>query len=81
SLRLSQLRDSLCSKLRMSGVFVLRHGEIEDYVSLGNKGKYLDASREIADGIRQIDNQADFETVVDGLQTWAAPPLNARAGG
>jgi len=74
--QLAPLRDVICEKLLMRGIFVLRHGEIEDYVGLGHnaKGQYLKAAEEIRRGHRPLLNEADFERILDALRIWAAPP-------
>lgn len=72
---LTKERDALCQKLLMSGIFVLRYGEIEDYVGLGHrsKGHYIEAADQIRSGNRAIRNQADFERILDALTAWAGP--------
>lgn len=73
---LSAQRDALCEKLIMSGIFVLRHGEIEDYVGLtqSSKGQYLKAASEIQRGDREIQYHAEFERILDALVVWAGQP-------
>jgi putative ATP-dependent endonuclease of OLD family len=75
--QLSDQRDVLCGKLLRSGIFVLRHGEIEDYVGLGqhSKGHYLEAANQIRAGARPIRNPEDFERILDALRIWAGPPV------
>lgn len=73
---LSAQRDALCEKLIMSGIFVLRHGEIEDYVGLAqsSKGQYLSAASEIRQGERKIRYREEFERILHALEVWAGPP-------
>jgi len=67
-------RDTLCEKLLASGVFVLRHGEMEDYIGLGrhSKSQYLKAANELRSGTRTINHQEDFLRLLDALGAWAA---------
>jgi hypothetical protein len=60
--QLSAQRNTICDRLRSSDIFVLREGEIEDYVGLtqGSKGQYLKAAEEIRAGIRTIEHQDDL---------------------
>jgi hypothetical protein len=66
-------RDLVCDALLASGIFVLRHGEIEDYVGLGQnaKGQYLKAANEVRSGIKDVQHPEDFERLLDTLQRWA----------
>jgi len=66
-------RDALCDRLIVNEIFVLRFGEIEDYVGLGqtSKGQYLRAANEIRSGTRNIENQRDFEILLDAFRAWA----------
>jgi putative ATP-dependent endonuclease of the OLD family len=77
---LSDQRDAICERLMMRGIFVLRQGEIEDYVGLGYgaKGRYLKAAEEIRAGVRPLRNQADLERILAALRAWAAPPVVLR---
>ena len=72
--QLSADRDTICDRLRDSDIFVLREGDIEDYVGLtqGNKGQYLKAAQEIRDGTRPIEHQDDLITLLDALRNWAS---------
>jgi predicted ATP-dependent endonuclease of OLD family len=72
--QLSAERNTICDRLRSSDIFVLREGEIEDYVGLtqGNKGQYLKAAEEIRAGTRPIEHQDDLITLLDALRNWAA---------
>ncbi|HKS81115.1 MAG TPA: AAA family ATPase [Candidatus Acidoferrales bacterium] len=69
-------RNALCEKLMMSNIFVLRHGEIEDYVGLtqNSKGQYLKAASEIRRGNQEILYREEFERILDALAVWAGPP-------
>jgi predicted ATP-dependent endonuclease of OLD family len=73
---LSEQRDLLCERLLMREIFVLRHGEIEDYVGLGQgaKNHYLQAAKEIRSGVRAVVNEADVGRILDALRAWAVPP-------
>ncbi len=55
-------RDKVCEQLECLGTFVLRQGEIEDYVGLGevSKGRYLNVAQEIASGEREIDFELEL---------------------
>lgn len=66
-------RDAICGRLLMSSIFVLRHGEIEDYVGLGfgAKGRYLKAAEEIRAGTRPLQNQEDLERILEALRIWS----------
>jgi putative ATP-dependent endonuclease of OLD family len=79
--QLTAERNELCDRLERLGIFVLREGEIEDYVNLGqtSKGHYLKAAEEIRNGTRAIQNQGDLERLLSVLETWAAPVVNAAA--
>ena len=59
---LAEKRDAVCGRLEDCGTFVLRSGEIEDYVGLStsSKGKYLDAARQIADGDRAVEHAEEL---------------------
>jgi hypothetical protein len=52
-------RDSICDELEKHGTFVLREGEVEDYVGLSHssKGKYLEAANEVTLGKRSLAHQ------------------------
>ncbi len=73
--QLSTERDTLCEKLLPHHIFVLRHGEIEDYIGLGHgsKGQYLKAANEIRAGTRAINHEQDFVRLLDALAAWASP--------
>jgi putative ATP-dependent endonuclease of the OLD family len=74
-------RDGLCERLEQLGIFVLREGEIEDYVGLGqsSKGHYIKAAEEIRSGTRVVQHQVDIERLLNVLERWAAPVVNEAA--
>ena len=61
-------RDAICAKLQAENVYVLRQGEIEEYISLGrrSKGEYMKAARQLRSGERQVLHKAEF------AELWAA---------
>lgn len=69
---LSPDRNELCERLTAHGIFVLREGEIEDYVGLGQtaKSQYLQAATEIDSGRRPISFPEDIVRVVDAIRAW-----------
>lgn len=67
-------RNTLCDRLFGLGIFVLREGEIEDYVGLTptSKGQYLKAAEEVRNGGRAIQHTAELEGIVAVLRAWSA---------
>jgi energy-coupling factor transporter ATP-binding protein EcfA2 len=71
---LADRRDAVCAKLRTLGIYVLRRGEMEQYVGLGrrSKGEYLKAAAQVRDGTRAVKDVSDFAPLFDDIQQWAA---------
>ena len=76
--QLANERNDLCDRLSETGIFVLRKGEIEEYVGLGHnaKGQYVKAAEEIQTGKRDIQHQEDFERVLNAFEVWVGTPAN-----
>jgi hypothetical protein len=62
---LMRLKEALITKLRGRRIFVLKEGEMEEYVGLSesSKSKYLDAALEIVQGTRDIRFQDELAEV------------------
>jgi len=73
---LCRKRDTVCAKLEHLGTFILRQGEIEDYVGLGEfaKGIYLNVAKEIASGERNINFESELQELYRRLQNWTSQP-------
>jgi hypothetical protein len=71
--RLSADRNTIYDLLRGSDIFVLREGEIEDYVGLTpvSKGQYLKAAEEVRSGGRAIHHSEELERIVAVLMAWS----------
>jgi len=69
-------RDTVCEQLECLGTFVLRQGEIEDYVGLEEvtKGSYLNVAREIASGERKVNFEPELRDLYRRLQNWCPVP-------
>lgn len=65
--------STLCDRLFAQGIFVLREGEIEDYVGLTptSKGQYLKAAEEVRNGGRAIQHIEELERIVAVLTAWS----------
>ena len=63
-------RDIVCDQLEGLGTFILRQGEIEDYVNLeeGSKGRYLKAAEELTTGARKIEFEPELKELYQRLQ-------------
>lgn len=62
---LADKKNEVCDKLEAKGTFVLRNGEIEDYVSLdkSSKGNYLNAAQEVKSGTRPIQYEDELSVL------------------
>ena len=71
--QLAGQRTTLCDSLFEQGIFVLREGEIEDYVELTptSKGQYLKAAEEIRNGKRNVQHRAELERIISVLEAWS----------
>jgi hypothetical protein len=63
------LRESVIGALRTRGIFVLREGEIEEYVGLSesSKGRYLEAALNIKDGSLGINFQDELAGILSAF--------------
>lgn len=68
-IKYAALRDQVCDLLREKGYFVLREGEIEEYVGLseGSKTEYLTVARAIASGQRAINHEGEIKVIFDSF--------------
>lgn len=60
---LAKERDAVCGKLREARIFVLRQGELEEYVGLGHRGKgdYMRVAGQLRSGERGVLHKDEFE--------------------
>lgn len=62
-------RDQLCETLRSEGIYVLREGEMHEYVGLSDtsKGRYLLAAHEVVDGAREIVHEDEIVGMITSI--------------
>ena len=63
-------RDAIFGKLQGKSIFVLRQGELEEYVGLGHlsKGEYMKAPSQLRSGGRDVLHKAEFEDLWSELE-------------